>query len=215
MSVPASVPNRSGRRLLPLFSQSGIGNWASYSSNSTTSPIIWVAVSAGESNPSAMWGFSCGRNQRRCTCLKRATDGYGNRGCCCNAENLISHRVGGKRLWVSEIGLPPSKLLQHLHRRRHAESLIQVIPVIQQRPLIFPLVQSEIRNRESYSSNSTTSPIFAPRPFFLLPITCCLRVLPIRIQLRYQEHTSILSLQDWDHLPSIIQTYSRQCAGLE
>ena len=40
MSVPASVPKRSGRRLLRHISQSGIRNWASYSSNSTTSPIF-------------------------------------------------------------------------------------------------------------------------------------------------------------------------------
>ena len=40
MSVPSSVPKRSGRRLLRHISQSGIRNWASYSSNSTTSPIF-------------------------------------------------------------------------------------------------------------------------------------------------------------------------------
>ena len=40
MSVPTSVPKRSGRHLLRRFGQSGIGNWKSYSSNSTTSPIL-------------------------------------------------------------------------------------------------------------------------------------------------------------------------------
>ena len=40
MSVPASVPKRSGRHLLRRFGQSGIRNRESYSSNSTTSPIF-------------------------------------------------------------------------------------------------------------------------------------------------------------------------------
>ena len=40
MSVPASVPKRSGRRVLRQFSQSEIRNRESYSSNSTTSPIF-------------------------------------------------------------------------------------------------------------------------------------------------------------------------------
>ena len=44
MSVPASVPKRSGRHLLRRFGQSGIGNWKSYSSNSTTSPILHPVV---------------------------------------------------------------------------------------------------------------------------------------------------------------------------
>ena len=40
MSVPTSVPKHSGRHLLRRFGQSGIRNWESYSSNSTTSPIL-------------------------------------------------------------------------------------------------------------------------------------------------------------------------------
>ena len=40
MSVPASLPKRSGRNLLRRFGRSGIRNWKSYSSNSTTSPIF-------------------------------------------------------------------------------------------------------------------------------------------------------------------------------
>ena len=40
MSEPANVAKRSGRHLLRRFGQSGIGNWKSYSSNSTTSPIL-------------------------------------------------------------------------------------------------------------------------------------------------------------------------------
>ena len=44
MSVPASVPKRSGRHLLHRFGQPGIRNWESYSSNSTTSPILAPAV---------------------------------------------------------------------------------------------------------------------------------------------------------------------------
>ena len=40
MSVPASVPKRSARHLLRRFGQSGIRNWESYSSNSTTSPFF-------------------------------------------------------------------------------------------------------------------------------------------------------------------------------
>ena len=44
MSVPASVPKRSGRHLLRRFSRSGIRNRDSYSSNSTTSPIFLRAI---------------------------------------------------------------------------------------------------------------------------------------------------------------------------
>ena len=40
MSVPVTVPKRSGKHLLRRFGQSGIRNWESYSSNSTTSPIL-------------------------------------------------------------------------------------------------------------------------------------------------------------------------------
>ena len=39
MSVPASLPTRSGRHLFSHFGQSGIRNWEIYSSNSTTSPF--------------------------------------------------------------------------------------------------------------------------------------------------------------------------------
>ena len=46
MSVPASVPKRSGRHLLRRFSRSGIRNGDSYSSNSTTSPIFLVLRSS-------------------------------------------------------------------------------------------------------------------------------------------------------------------------
>ena len=45
----------------------------------------------------------------------------------------LSHRVVGRARMVSDIG--SGKPLQHLHRQRITESLIQVIPVIQQRPL--------------------------------------------------------------------------------
>ena len=40
VSVPVTVPKRSGKHLLRRFGQSGIRNWESYSSNSTTSPIL-------------------------------------------------------------------------------------------------------------------------------------------------------------------------------
>ena len=40
MSVPVAVPKRSGKHLLRRFGQSGIRNWESYSSNSTTSPFL-------------------------------------------------------------------------------------------------------------------------------------------------------------------------------
>ena len=46
MSVPASVPKRSGRHLLRRFSRSGIRNGDSYSSNSTTSPIFFPDTAA-------------------------------------------------------------------------------------------------------------------------------------------------------------------------
>ena len=53
-------------------------------------------------------------------------------------DYFLSHRVVGTGLMNSKMDSPPVKPLQHLHRRRITESLIQVIPVIQQRPLTFP-----------------------------------------------------------------------------
>ena len=49
MSVPVTVPKRSGKHLLRRFGQSGIRNWESYSSNSTTSPILHGISDAGYS----------------------------------------------------------------------------------------------------------------------------------------------------------------------
>ena len=47
----------------------------------------------------------------------------------------LSHRVVGRARMVSDIGSAPGKPPQHPHRQRITESPIQVIPVIQQRPL--------------------------------------------------------------------------------
>ena len=53
----------------------------------------------------------------------------------------LSHRVVGRARMVSDTGSAPGKPLQHPHRQRITESLIQVCPVIQQRPLTFPVFQ--------------------------------------------------------------------------
>ena len=53
MSVPASVPKRSGRHLLRPIGQSGIRSWESYSSNSTTSPIFSLRRRVGQASSRA------------------------------------------------------------------------------------------------------------------------------------------------------------------
>ena len=69
---------------------------------------------------------------------------------------FFSHRVVGRARMVSEIVSPPGKPLQTLHRRRNAESLIQVIPVIQQRPRVFtPAIFLPIVSRSSQQSSNS------------------------------------------------------------
>ena len=77
---------------------------------------------------------------------------------------LLSHRVVGTGLMNSKMDSPPVKPLQYLHRRRITESLIQGIPVIQQRPLTSPPLE------------------VALLLLVLLPKTSLLAVPPIHIQ---------------------------------
>ena len=75
MSVPASVPKRSGKHLLRRFGQSGIRNWESYSSNSTTSPFLAPGVGRPPARP------ACG------LCLFPSF--IGGRTSCCDLGSMI------------------------------------------------------------------------------------------------------------------------------